>query len=109
MITDNGGFGVDATAATNGVFLSNNRFRDNVMGAVTNATDWVTATSYSQVTTDTGGAETDYVAAGSQDYRLINASPATGAGAPFSDIGGLQSTNGPAGAGGGAYSFPFAQ
>lgn len=110
MITDNAGFGIDAGSTTNCVFVLYNRFRDNVMGNVTNSTDFVTAlTAWGNVTTDTGGAETDYVAAGSQDYRLISTSPAITAGIPqFSDIGAVQSTNGPASGGGsGQFSFPI--
>jgi hypothetical protein len=52
------------------------RTRDN--GADTGTGDWPI---YSEITTDTGGDETDYVDAVGGDFRLIVASPATRAGA----------------------------
>jgi hypothetical protein len=83
IITDNGGYGIDLNNAAAGAFLAYNRTRDNTSGAINLGTDWVTATSYGHVTTDTGGAETDYVDAGTNDYRLIAASPAVNAYAPI--------------------------
>lgn len=91
MITDNGGYGIDGVSAANAIFAAYNRTRDNTSGADNLATDWLAATKYGQVTTDTGGAETDYVNAGSNDYTLVSGSPAKGAGWwPYRDIGALQ-------------------
>jgi len=101
MITDNGGYGIDGVAAGNAIFAAYNRTRDNTSGADNSATDWLAATKYGHVTTDTGGAETDYTNAGSNDYTLISASPAKAAGWwPYRDIGGLQREE-PASGGGG--------
>lgn len=91
MITDNGGYGIDGVSAANAIFAAYNRTRDNTSGADNLATDWLAATKYGHVTTDTGGAETDYTAAGSDDYTLISASPAKGAGWwSYRDIGAFQ-------------------
>ncbi len=90
MITDNTGDGIDMVSTSNGAYVANNRFRDNA-NTYNNAGNWITATSYNDVTVDTGGPSTDYVASGSNDYNLIYASPATSAGNPaFADIGALQ-------------------
>ena len=106
MITDNGGYGVDLNNAAVAAFIAYNRTRDNTSGAINLGTDWVSATSYGEVTTDTGGASTDYVDAGSNDYRLIAASPATSAAQPASaSIGALQRDQ--TGSGGGATSFAY--
>ena len=68
------------------------RTRDN--GADTDTGDWPI---YREVTTDTGGDETDYVDAGSEDFRLIVASPATRSGAfGLNDIGALIDVGNPA-------------
>jgi hypothetical protein len=91
IITDNGGYGIDLNASSVGAFLSNNRLRDNTSGPINLGTDWATATSYGHVTTDTGGPETDYQDNASNDYRLIGASPAKGAGLPaYASVGALQ-------------------
>jgi hypothetical protein len=91
MITDNGAYGIDCSDTDVAAVLAYNRFRDNFSGAINSGTDWVAATSWGHVTTDTGGVETDYVAAGSLDLRLISASPAKGAGVlPYTDIGSAQ-------------------
>lgn len=91
MITDNTGYGIDGVAAGNAIFAAYNRTRDNTAGADNLATDWLAATKYGHVTTDTGGAETDYTDAGSFDYSLISASPAKAAGQwLYRDIGALQ-------------------
>ena len=91
MITDNGGYGIDGVSAANAIFAAYNRTRDNTSGADNLATDWLAATKYGQVTTDTGGASTDYTNSGGNDYSLIAASPATDAGQPaYRDIGALQ-------------------
>lgn len=91
MLTDNGGYGIDGVSAANAIFAAYNRTRDNTSGATNLATDWISATCYAHVTTDTGGASTDYTASGSGDYSLIAASPATSAGLPgYASIGALQ-------------------
>jgi hypothetical protein len=91
MITDNGGYGIDGVEAAKAVFAAYNRTRDNTSGADNLATDWLAATKYGHVTTDTGGASTDYTNSGSNDYTLISASPAKGVGIwPYRDIGALQ-------------------
>lgn len=90
MITDNTGNGIDGVSAANAIFASHNRTRDN--GAADNsATDWLAATKYSHVTTDTGSITTDYVDPGSTNYQLISTSPAKGVGHfNYRDIGAYQ-------------------
>lgn len=106
IITDNGGYGVDFNNAAVASVLTNNRYRDNTSGSINLGTDWVTATNYDAVTTDTGGPETDYVDAASDDYNLIATSPAVNAGLPFSaSIGALQRDQ--SGSGGGETSTVF--
>lgn len=91
MITDNGGYGINLVSASNGAFLARNRTRDNTAGAINLGTDWASATTFAHVTTDTGGASTDYVNSAGNDYSLIAASPATSAGLPaYASIGALQ-------------------
>lgn len=102
MITDNGGYGIDGVSAANAIFAAYNRTRDNTSGADNLATDWLAATKYGHVTTDTGGAETDYVDAGSDDYNLISGSPAKETGILYpASIGALQFHA--TGGGGGGY------
>lgn len=84
MITDNGGYGIDFNNVAVAAFVSNTRFRDNTGGETNLGTDWVAATNYGSVTTDTGGASTDYVDQPGGDYRLIAGSPATSASIPAS-------------------------
>lgn len=104
MITDNTGDGIDMVSTSNAAILGYNRTRDNGGSAVNNGGDWTTATTYSHVTTDTGGASTDYVNSGSNDYRLISTSPGKGVGYfPYLDIGAFQRIE-PTGSGG---SFTF--
>ncbi len=91
LLTDNTGAAINMVSTANAAFTGYNRTRDNAGGALANGGDWNTATTYAHVTTDTGGPETDYVASGSNDYRLIAPSPAAGAGfLPYADIGALQ-------------------
>ena len=91
MITDNGGWAVDFNSAAVAGYVAYNRTRDNTSGAYNLATDWVAATSFGDVTTDTGGAATDYVDAGGLDFNLIRLSPATSASLPqFASMGALQ-------------------
>lgn len=90
MITDNTGAGVDMVSTANSAFIAYMRTRDN-SSAIANGGDWITGTNYGAVTTDTGGASTDYVNAGGLDFRLIAASPATSAAMPASaSMGALQ-------------------
>ena len=90
MVTDNAGWAFDSLSA-NGVCYAYNRTRDNTSGVFAAGTDWETATAWGHVTTDTGNASTDYTNAGSNDYSLIQDSPATSANIPASaSIGALQ-------------------
>lgn len=73
-ITDNGGYGIDFNASTCVKFLAFNRTRDNTSGAINPADDWTDGTTIAHVTTDTGGASTDYTNAG-EDFSLIAAAP----------------------------------
>lgn len=93
MITDNGDWGADFFSAASAVCAAYNRTRDNVSGKYTGATDWLAATSYFDVTTDTGGSSTDYVAFGSQDYNLVATSAGVSAAFPaFASMGAFQRT-----------------
>lgn len=108
MITDNARYGVNISAAWAGI-IGPNRVRDNVTGNTSNATlDWTQAGRILPlVTIDTGGPETDYVTAASNNYNLIPASPAKGVNIPkTSDLGayGLADP-----AGGGTVFNPLAQ
>lgn len=106
MLTDNGGYAVDFNSASVAGFVAYNRTRDNTSGAYNLGTDWVAATSYGNVTTDTGGASTDYVDAAGGDFNLIAASPATSASIPqYASMGALQRSQ--TGGGSAAYSFTF--
>lgn len=90
-ITDNGGYGIDFNSSAVGATTFNNRYRDNTSGATNLGTDMLAATNWAAVTTDTGGASTDYTNVGGNDYSLIAGSPATSAGIPASaSIGALQ-------------------
>lgn len=90
MITDNTGDGIDMVSTANAAFAAYNRTRDNANG-YNNAGDWITATQYGDVTTDTGSASSDYVNSGSNDYSIIQTSPARAAGwFKYSTIGALQ-------------------
>jgi len=74
-ITDNGGYGVNVNGGTSGAFAAiiGNRFRDNTSGNVDGFADWTTGTKFREITTDAGGASTDYVdAATNKDFRLIS-------------------------------------
>lgn len=91
MITDNAAYGINWNTAAGAGLLAHNRYRDNTSGNINLGTDWTAATDYGAVTTDTGGPETDYVNAGTNDYNLIPASPAKAAGwFSYMDIGALQ-------------------
>ena len=74
MATDNGRF--VNLYAQNPTFIVNARTRDNT-SANNNLGDWPI---YNEVTTDTGGQETDYADASNDDYTLIASSPAVGEG-----------------------------
>lgn len=89
----------DATAQVPGWF-SHNRFRDNTVN-VDGYDDWFSGSNIATVTTDTGGAATDYVDTTTNQYGLISAAPGVGkATVPNRDIGALQRS--PAGSGGGS-------
>lgn len=101
MITDSGAYGVNWVTAQGCGINGYNRFRDNTSGNINLGTDWNAATGYANVTTDSGGPETDYQDSGANDYRIISASPAKATGwLPYTDIGALQREE--AGGGGGA-------
>lgn len=87
--TDSGAFCTSLYAGTGDlpIFRAYNRTRDNT-SADDGWDDWPT---YGAVTTDTGGAETDYTNAGSGDFSLISGAPAKGAGwFSYMDIGAYQ-------------------
>jgi hypothetical protein len=93
MITDNTGNGINMVSAANSAFIGFNRLRDN-SASINSGTDWATATSYGQASTDTGTTgttATDYTNYAGNDFSLISASPATNANIPaYSSIGALQ-------------------
>lgn len=85
--TDSGKFLNQQYASGQAWILGYNRTRDNT-NADTGLNDWP---GYGRVTTDTGGAETDYTNAAGGDFSLIASSPAKGAGIPpYIDIGASQ-------------------
>lgn len=91
MITDNGAYGINLNGATGGVYLGRyNRFRDNTSGNFNGGSDWLTAYTFGDVTTDTGGQSTDYTDAPSLDFSLIAQSPATSAAWPYLSMGAYQ-------------------
>jgi hypothetical protein len=74
-ITDNGGWGINFNTSTCDAIMAFNRFRDNTSGSITGgSSDWKDAGQQRDVTTDTGGASTDYTSAGT-DFSLIAAAP----------------------------------
>lgn len=79
-ITDNGGYGSDFNTSTAyQAFYMYNRTRDNTSGATNGANDWVSGTaSVKDVTTDSGGASTDYRDQTTDDYRLIASAAGVG-------------------------------
>lgn len=91
MITDNSGWAINGTS--NGMaFIGPNRTRDNTSGTIVsgiNSSNWLSIGRFWPLTTtDTGGPETDYVAAGSSDYNLISTSPGVGNSYPkYDDFG----------------------
>ncbi len=88
LFTDNTTYAMDGVDAGAPVFNANNRFRDPI--TINNATNFTSATSFGNVTTD-GAAYSDYVAQGSGDYRLATGSPAIAAALPASaSMGALQ-------------------
>lgn len=102
-ITDCTGYAFDSaykgTGEVCGLFAFN-RTRDNSSGAIDGHDDWATA-AFNHVTTDTGGAGTDYADAGAGDFNLIATAPGRGKACnPYRDIGAVQHAD-PAGGGGG--------
>lgn len=92
-ITDTTGWavlsGYSATSDTC-AFAAFNRTRDNSSGKYTGFTDWATATSFGDVTTDNGDASSDFVSAPT-DLRLVSGAPGRFAGIPaYRSIGALQ-------------------
>jgi hypothetical protein len=92
--TDNAGYAANneySGTETIAIWMAFNRTRDNTSGVSVGFTDWAAASTIGHVTTDTGGASTDYKDAANGDLRLIAAAPGKAAGiVPYSDIGGLQ-------------------
>jgi hypothetical protein len=89
MITDSGRAFENAYSGTGNlpILRYNCRTRDNT-NADTGFDDWP---AISPITTDGGGAETDYTNAGSGDFSLISASPGKGVGIPnYLDCGAAQ-------------------
>jgi hypothetical protein len=80
------------------VYDINNRTRDLTSGKSTGA-ELITT---KPVTTDTGGAETDFVDAANDNFRLLTTAPGYNTRFDGGDIGGLQ-TDPPAGGGGGFF------
>ena len=77
-ITDNSGWGINFNGAGSGAICvtAGNRFRDNASGNTTGLADWTTGTSFRNITTDTGGAATDYTdATTNKDFSLIYDAP----------------------------------
>jgi hypothetical protein len=100
ITTDNAGDGLDVSATTTPVFAAYIRTRDNTTGGVANGGDWITATNYSQVTTD-------------NDFTLKTSatqSPALEAGINYkTSIGAFQSDQSAVAGGGGEHSSTFVQ
>ena len=93
-ITDNSGFGINMVSASNSGVLNGNRTRDNASGAINSGTDWVNASNWLSVTTDTGGATSDYLDPANGDFSLIKSSPASFSGVPAGNsIGAFQSVS----------------
>lgn len=105
MLTDCTGDGIDMVSTSVAAILAHQRTRDNLSN-IANGGDWVTATNYAEITTDTGGASTDYTASGSNDFTLIPGSPATNAGWFYNNsIGAFQRTQSSSGSVGGNFTF----
>lgn len=75
LIVDCGGYGVDFNTSTCMKLLFNNRFRDCAGGNYNGEGDYGTAGKHGDVTTDTGGPETDFVDYASGDFALLSGSP----------------------------------
>jgi len=100
-VTDNSGYGFKngyLATANHPLIRYHCRTRDNTSGADDGGfANWA---NINPVTTDTGGAATDYADAASGDFRLINSAPGDGSGVWADDIGALEAQD-PAGGGGG--------
>ena len=110
MITGNSDWGIKEGSVNSALVLGPNRFRDNVSGNIATFGNYLTAGRiFAQVTTDTGGDETDYVNAAGGDYNLISASPGKATNTwKYADMGAFQRQE--ATGGGGATVFnPLAQ
>lgn len=92
MITDCSGYAINVPAAWCGI-IGPNRVRDCTSGSLPATTsEWTGAGRIiALVTTDTGGPETDYTDASTNDYSLISASPGKEVNIPkFADMGAYQ-------------------
>lgn len=101
-ITDCGGYGIDGNGATAMIYVSRARTRDNVTAAHLLDAEWTDAV-YGEVTTDTGGATTDFEdpAADPPDLRLIRTAPGRDTTARGQNIGACGNDYPAASAGGG--------
>ncbi len=90
MLTDSTAFAINQASSSNAIVFARNRTRDNPSGPIGSGGDWALATTIGHVTSGSGAA-VDYVASGSNDYRLLATSPAVGGNLPASaSIGALQ-------------------
>ena len=100
--TDSSEYFDNTSATTVYIIEANNRTRDITSTLRTGLEPII----INEVLTDTGGASTDYVDAGSNDFRLIAAAPGYEKGmTPFTSIGAAHITD-PAGGGGGLLIHP---
>jgi hypothetical protein len=112
MITDNAGYALNMLNVGDMILIGPNRTRDNALGVAGGAAaQWAdTGRLVPLVTTDTGGPETDYANAASNDYNLIAASPARNQNVPrFTDLGAYDNKDAAGGGGGTAVFNPLAQ
>lgn len=75
LIVDCGGYGVDFNTSTCMKILFNNRFRDCAGGNYNGDGDYGAAGKHGDVTTDTGGPETDFVNYAGGDFAMLSGSP----------------------------------
>lgn len=74
MMTDNGAYGVDGNGCTGTIHDFGCRYRDNTSGNSNIPAD-NDALAFDRITTDGGGAESDYKDDASSDWRLVRQSP----------------------------------
>lgn len=107
MITDCSGYAVNLASLSWMGILGPNRVRDCALGILpASVPDWSQAGRIIPlVTTDTGGPESDYVNAATNDYSLVSTSPARNVNLPpWSDMGAYDMKD-PTGGGGGTALF----